>query len=271
MKRLSTVTDAEREVILLLTARQSIQSMVNHASLTILEEEPGYCTIRPHEAAQAELFNIRLLDFLSPVRHLNGNPTLLRALQSICEAPTLIPASHIEYLKDAVQAMSTWLHTTVEFERIWLPAINLELTLPMKRIEFLRICGNIAKHHAFHLNKVIADLLTIIQRTSPNCSEEDAFLTLHEFYQWFHQDIFYYHLTKICELLNNIDWGIQHSLKPVYETAYQQVDAVQYKFAYPSDVNDSVARYSFWELMNTVRSGPYVQPFQTWKYLTLCY
>ena len=140
MNKLSTVSDSEREVLLLLTARESIRSMVNYGSLMILEEEPGYCSIRPHEATQAELFNIRLLDFLSPVKHLSGNPTLLNALHSICKAPTLISDSHIEYLKDAAQAMSTWLHKTVEFEKIWLPAINLELTLSMKRFEFLRIC-----------------------------------------------------------------------------------------------------------------------------------
>jgi hypothetical protein len=41
-----------------------------------------------------------------------------------------------------------------------------------------------------------------------------------------------------------------------------------YRYTYPAEVNDELARANYWELMNKVRSAPYLQRFEVpefWK------
>lgn len=267
---IATLNTTEREIMILLFARQSIHAMVNRRSLDFSEEESEQFVIRPESEANAELFNIRLIDLLSPIKGISGNVSLLGELGRICQNPQL-ESLRVEELQSPIKEINEWLAKEVTYEKIWLPSIDRELSLRMKRSEFLTICGNICKHHPFRLNDSVSKLLGIFQRTNPESTLDQAFLALGEFHQWFHEDIFYYHLTHICELLNNINWGIQYYLDPVYSNAYRQINELKYSFNYPSNVNSEIGRYYFWELMNTVRSGPIVKQFATWRHLKLRY
>lgn len=268
---LAQLTSLERESMMLFFARNAIEQMLN-TGMDYREEEPGQFSVWPNDESTVELINIRLIDFLSPINHqgVESVPSLLAEMLRIAQQPSF-DAKNIEYLQDAAFVMKDWIEQLVTFEDIWLPSINSNVTLEITRIEFLYICGNIGKHHPFRLNAVVRKLLDIFKRTNPSSTTDQAFLALEEFYQWFHQNIFYYHLTRICELLNNLNWGIQWYLEPTYCDVYKRRDEIEFEYIYPPAIDNQLVRYYFWKLMNTVRAKPKVQPFVTWKYLKVRY
>jgi hypothetical protein len=149
--------------------------------------------------------------------------------------------------------------------------------LRMKREEFLRICGDISKHNQLRLLKSAKRIHGILKKADPAISLSEAFLSIQEFYDWFHNDIFYYHLTKICELLNNITWGIHDYLVPEFISSYT-VDPQKssqgvpfYSFRYPTGIKSEISKNFYWELMNLVRAKSFLERFKTWKYLELRY
>lgn len=126
------------------------------------------------------------------------------------------------------------------------------------------------------LSRTPKRIFDILQKSEPTLDIEDAFSVLEEFYEWFHRDVFYYHLTKISELLNNIGWGIQTYLSYEYSRSYT-VDPEKtekygmgldfYYFQYPSAVQSKLGKYYYWDLMNEIRAGMYIPRFSTSKYL----
>jgi hypothetical protein len=45
----------------------------------------------------------------------------------------------------------------------------------------------------------------------------------------------------------------------------------KYRYTYPTDVTTSLAKHWYWEIMNDVRSEPYMRQFRVTKYLKLRY
>lgn len=272
--KLPVFSDIEKEICILLSCRKSIKSMVNRAMLSFGEGEEGV-TIRPSDFHNAELFNILLVDFISPVNSDFGPAdSLYTALLQICEAPNFDHNNSIAELKGAVTAFSDWVNYEATFEKIWLPSIEKEMSITMKREEFLRICGDISKHNPLRLSRTSKRIFDILQKSEPALDIEDAFSVIEEFYEWFHRDVFYYHLTKISELLNNIGWGIQTYLAYEYSRSYtvdheksKKVGVDFYSFQYPSAVTSKLGKYYYWDLMNEVRAGMYIPRFSTYKYL----
>lgn len=274
--KLPDFSDIEKEICLLLSCRKSIKSMVNRAMLCIGESPDGF-TIRPNDSHNAELFNILLVDFISPVNPSFGKADSIHAaLSRICDAPNFDHNNSISELKEAVIAFSEWLNYEAKFEKIWLPSIEKEMSITMRREEFIRICGNISKHSPLRLSKISKRIFDILQKDEPALDIEDAFSVIEEFYEWFHRDVFYYHLTKISELLNNIGWGIQTYLASEYSQSYT-IDQEKtkkygmgsdiYYFEYPSAVKNKLGKYYYWDLMNEIRVGMYIKKFSTNKSL----
>ena len=98
-------------------------------------------------------------------------------------------------------------------------------------------------------------------------------LVLADFYQRFHTDILNYHSSTIAEFLNNIRWGIYEYLQPEFHGSivWEAGDTRMYGFTYPPDVTSKLAKECYWELMNEVRSPPYVRRFRVTKWLKLRY
>lgn len=197
-------------------------------------------------------------------REIFPNQSYLDALNKICDAPNFDKNDSIAELKKAIKDFDAWLNHKVRFDDIWLPSINKKLPIDMQRIEFIKICGNLSKHHL--PTGQATKVFKIIENSGHQLKKSDGFLVLEEFYDVFHFDKFAYHLSTIAEFLNNIIWGIQTYLQPELTRSYNIVESPgtepSYKFIYPDGVEDSFSQACYWDLMNKVLSKPYIQRFQ---------
>ena len=256
-------TKVESEVVGLWVACGSLDSMVNHALLKLVGVG-GPREVRFHTSTHQQLFNILLLDFLEKVdATLTGQKgSCLEVLEEACQTASFDENESVELLKRPVDDLRTWLDTEITV-RTWLPSIHQQLDLKIPRRESIYICGNISKHNLARLTGAAKRLDEILRNHNVTV---DSFNTLHvldDFYVRFHEDIFEYHSTVIAELLNNVRWGIHDYLTPEHLGARVQDanDPTKYFYKYPEDVTDVFARSCYWNLMSTVRRGPYMERF----------
>ena len=265
----------EKEIIYLLAIKQLIDEMVNFEVIDLLGEDPHY-EIRFKSITHQKFFNIVLVDFLScsDTKILGEEQPYLRALASICANPHFNQKNSIRSLSNSTQNFRDWLNKKIAVEKIWLPSIALETDLSLKRIEFIKICGNISKHNFTRLSGAVKEIITIFKRNKTTLADEDALAILEEFYDWFHNNILNYHSSAIAEFLNNIRWDIYEYLKPEYNQSIVYIENdphKRYKYTYPKDVSNKFAKECYWNLMNEVRSRPYMKKFEVPKYLKMRY
>ena len=269
------IQDIEKEIIYLLAIKQFIDEMVNFEVINLLGENPD-AEVRFKSSTHQKFFNIILVDFLScaDTKILGEEQPYLRALASICEKPFFNQKNSIESLRACTQNFSEWLNKEFTVNKVWLPTINFETNLSIKRIEFIKICGNLSKHNFSRLSGVAKELIEIFERNNLTLDEESALAIFEEFYDWFHNNIFNYHSSAIAEFLNNIRWGIYEYLQPEYNQSivYRVNDQYnRYKYTYPQEVNNKFAKECYRNLMNEVRSRPYMEKFEITKYLKMRY
>jgi hypothetical protein len=267
--------NTEKEVIFLKAIKELIDDMVNYEVVKLLGDDP-HSEIRFNSMTHQKYFNIILLDFLScsDKKVLGEQLSYLGVLQAICQSPNFDKNNSINNLTISTKEFVKWLEQEVMVEKIWLPSINLETDLSIKRIEFIKICGNISKHNFSRLSGVVRELIEIFKRNRITLKDEDALLILGEFYEWFHADIFNYHSSAIAEFLNNIRWGIYEYLQHEFQQSivYEGTDQPQrYHYTYPKEINNNFAKNCYWDLMNEVRSKPYMNKFQVTRYLKMRY
>ena len=265
----------EREVIFLKAVKELIDGMVNFEIGKVIGSNPHsqfqFCSMTHQKS-----FNIILVDFLScsDKKVLGEQSSYLSALKSICNSPKFNQNNSINSLSKYVDEFSTWLEQEVIVEKVWLPSIELEIDLSIKRVEFIKICGNISKHNFSRLSGVVIELQTIFERNNTTLDEDEALVIIDEFYKWFHDDIFSYHSSAIAEFLNNIRWGIYEYLLPEYQQSivYETDEHPRrYRYTYPDKVRKKFAKTCYWGLMNEIRSRPYIEKFQVTKYLKMRY
>lgn len=265
----------ETEVIFLKAIKELIDDMVNYEVIRLLGDDP-HSEIRFNSTTHKKYFNIILLDFLScsDKKVLGTKLSYLDALQTICKSPSFNKNNSIRSLTISTREFTKWLEQKVKVEKIWLPSIDLEIDLSIKRIEFIKICGNISKHNFSRLSGVVYELIKIFKRNKYTLKDEKALLILGEFYEWFHDDIFCYHSSAIAEFLNNLRWGIYEYLHYEYQQSiiYEGTDQPQrYHYTYPKKINNNFAKNCYWDLMNEVSSKPYMNKFQVTRYLKMRY
>jgi hypothetical protein len=276
----STFTEAEREVIILKLAWELIDEMVNYE---IFAKPPSITdgTLVFNSATHQRLFNVLLVDFLSQPRgewpfglpkpphgSSASERSVLFPLLRICDAPQLEPSGGCA-LRPPVEAFMNWLEMECRIEKVWLPSISVETTIKVKRVSFIKICGNIAKHSFARLGQNVGEICEILKTSGTTISQEQGYLVLPEFYEWFHRNVFSYHSSAIAEFLNNIRWGIYDYLRSELTRSFTKDDPILMK--YPPDCNAEVARTMYWDLMNAVRSEPYMPRFKITQYLKMRY
>jgi hypothetical protein len=256
----------EKEAIILNAIWGMIDSMVNFSMFAKFENNSDVM-LRPVSSAHQQLFNVLFADFLSSpskstfaLTQQSGPKTYLNYLLEICESPQL--GSDVKLILDPVEKFSSWLSSEVHVSDVWFPSISLNASLRLCRIEFLKICGNIAKHNFSRLDVDARKLRLILERNGYSVDEAREYSILKEFYERFHNDILNYHLSAIAEFLNNIRWGIFSYLSPEFRKSYQQVDGVKYVYNIPIGIKYSLSQEMYWELMNMVRSGPIMKRFE---------
>lgn len=265
----------EKEIIYLKAIKQLIDEMVNFEVIKLLGEDP-HSEIHFKSMTHQKYFNIMLVDFLScsDTKILGEQQPYLRALTSICSVPNFNKNNSIKNLSKSTKSFTDWLNKEFTVRKIWLPSIDLETNLSIKRIEFIKICGNISKHNFSRLSGVVKDLIDIFERNNISLKKEDALIILEEFYEWFHTNILSYHSSAIAEFLNNIRWDIYEYLQPEFQQSivYEGSEHPQkYHFTYPKEINNNFAKNCYWDLMNEVRSKPYMRKFQATRYLKMRY
>jgi hypothetical protein len=267
-------SEIEKEVILLKAIQELIDEMVNYEVLDFVGEEPQ-SEIRVNTSTHMRYFNIILADFLShSEEEVAGDKlTYLKAIRKICANPQFNVNGSVDALAKAAEDFKQWLDEDVEVEVWFLPFPKNEATLSIKRFEFIKMCGNISKHNFSRLSTDVRELTKICGRNSISVSFEEALIMLNEFYERFHDDILNYHGSTIVEFLNNIRWGIHRYLEPEFRQSIVYVhdsdDPHKYVYTYPAGVQTEFTKNTYEDLMNKVRSGPYVKEFKATRWLKL--
>lgn len=265
--------DIEEEVILLKAIEELIDSMVNFEVLELKGSDPD-SNILFRSMTHQRFFNIILVDFLSRTdkRAFVKQTSYLGALKLISKTPNFDIDGSVTPLSEATRALVNWLEQKVEVEA-WLPSIDAETTLKLSRTSFLKMCGDISKHNFLRLIRVAEELREILAESGVSIELDDALIALTAFYERFHRDILNYHSSTIAEFLNNIRWGIYEYLQPEFRRSiiWEGGDPPKYRYTYPKGVTTKFAKECYWEIMNEVRSPPYVRRFQVTKWLKLRY
>lgn len=273
-----TFNAEEKEVFALKASLWAINEMVNNALMTINYNDPD-SSIMFQTSLDQRYFNIILLDFLN-AKIFGIEKTCVEALDVILSEPRF--SSEVSFLSTTLKEFKDWLSADIMLEHdgetrtFWFPTINKDIALKIKREEFIKICGNISKHNPLGLDRQAKTIVGIFQRNNLEISLSEALLIMNEFYEQFHDDLLNYHSSTIAEFLNNLRWGIYEYIKPLYNRSVEFYwnDALKvrsYRYHYPETIINLYAREVFWDLMNDVRSEPYIKKFTVTRYLKMRY
>ncbi|WP_081249633.1 hypothetical protein [Aliivibrio fischeri] len=258
----------ELESIQLKAVVDSLDGMVNYSLMEISSYE-GYTAVTAKSTTHKEYFNIMLVDFLS---NLDGGVfgqsiSCLRVLRNVCKSPCFNINNSIEHLTSPVDQLKDWLEEVVTVD-MWFSSVDIDACFKVRRIDFIKICGNICKHGLGRLTKTARDLQKIFKDNGFHIDDEQSLLALNDFHEKFHDDILSYHLSYISEMLNNIRWGIQMYLLPEYESSHHWVNKPDGQYAYhvPKEISSQFSQHSYWGLMNLVRRKPNVKQFKVRKF-----
>lgn len=226
------------------------------------------------------LFSILLNDFLSPVvgdgkSHpplgLKRIPhsvnvidrTFLVHLSDVCSEPKF--GADTTNLREAVDEFSGWLRGSFVKEDVHLCSIDIVADLKVTRIEYLKMCGDISKHHLGRLSRNVGKLDRLLKTAGYDVSLDAAYLAVEPFYECFFDDVFVYHSSQIAEYLNNICWAIFEYLEEEFLRSHHFRDDLPhpaYSFSVPASLSDPIAKGMYWELMNKCRRKPIVHRFE---------
>lgn len=267
------MNNIEQEVIVLKAVKELIDSMINYELITLQGTDPD-SKISFNTAPNQILFNILLVDFLSCTdkRGPINQTSYLDGLHFISDNPSFNVSDSIEHLKNATQELNNWLEQEVTVD-IRLPSIDKSIKTSITRFDFLKMTGNISKHNYLRAVGVADKLKSILAKSGVDVQLEEALLALTDFYERFHTDILGYHSSTIAEFLNNIRWGIYYYLQPEFKKSiiWESGEPPKYQYTYPTGLNSVFAKACYWELLNEVRSEPYIRIFKVTKFLKLRY
>lgn len=273
---MSSFTAIEQESIILNAVWSMIDDMVNY-EIFVKSDEPEVSNLVFSTMTHRRFFNVLLVDFLSRPQASAGKPlpfdlplpptgvrstdqTYLFYLRRVCDNPQL--GRDASQLIKLVESFASWLEAKAHVERVWFPSIGLELDMKVERMLFIKVCGNTAKHNFSRLSDNVNKIVRLLGEHGHSIGEQDGYLLLPEFQEWFHNDVFAYHATTIAEYLNNIRWAIFEYLQPEYHRSYERIEPhPMYKFNYPNGVSQPIGKAMYWDLMNMVRSRPCFRNF----------
>ncbi len=263
-----SLNDSEKEILALKAVWESIDSMVNHNILVLYHDDP-HSEIQCKTDIHQKYFNIILLDFLNS-KIFGIGKDCIESIEIILKNPSF--SIDIRHFQKAIIEFKNWLDQNVRLERngtervFWFATLEKNIPLEITHSEFIKICGNISKHNTLGLNIQATILQKIFKRNGAEIELTKALLIMGEFFEKFHEDLFSYHISSISELLNNVRWGIYEYLQPLYKQSRRPRSDIAYDknaclYEYPEHVTNSYVQARFSELMNDVRSKPYMPRF----------
>jgi hypothetical protein len=277
--------DIEREVIILNSAWEMIDGMVNWA-MFVKNGNTEPTNLKFETAQHSRLFVILLRDFLSQIQAFKGDPvrlglkpapsnarpsdlTFLFHLRQVCADPKL--GKDTTALRAAVEAFADWLEGKFTAQGVNLFNIGVVADLRVARIRYIKMCGDIAKHNLARLATNVGHLRKLLETAGHTVSEQEAYLAIENFFAWFHSDIFIYHSSQIAEFLNNIRWSIYDYLQPEFRRSWYLTNPPIYSYRVPPEITEPVAHAMYWDVMNRSRSKPYVERFVVPDFFKRCY
>lgn len=267
------LNNIEKEILILKAVWELISNAVNFATLDLHHKDPD-SSIMFKTGYHQKYFSIILVDLLSkPAGFFEIKESYLFALQEVCNDPNFNCTNTIGSLRKSVDAFQEWLDKDVSYDsehmsrKLWFPSIDKEINLKIYRSEFIKICGNISKHSFSRLTGISKKIVEIFKRSNEEISLTDALMILEEFYGQFHDDIFIYHGSSIAEFLNEIRWGIYEYLQPEFKNSIVMEEPPFYRYTYPPNLENKYAKTLYWDLMNEIRSQPYMPRFKVTRNL----
>ena len=274
------MNEIEREAIILNSAWEMIDDMVNWAMFVKNDcAKPTYFLFETRR--HARLFIILLGDFLSEVRAFKGEPvplglnkapsnarpsdlTFLFHLRQVSDAPRL--GTDTGGLSENIKAFADWLEGHFVAPDVNLPAIDVVANLHLQRYRYIKMCGDIAKHNLARLATNVGHLQRLLEKANHQVNEQEAYLAIKNFFEWFFDDIFIYHSSQIAEFLNNIRWAIFKYLQPEFQrswhlTEHATPDFPSYGYHIPDEITEPIAQAMYWDVMNRVRAKPWMHRF----------
>jgi len=264
---------AERETIGLCICLEAVSDIANHSLLTLRDVSafPGEVEAIFQTGVHRDLFLIRLLDFVKEggSKELTGiKGSCLDVLKNACITKCFDVNGSVEELQNSVNALECWLNVKKEIT-LWLPTLNINAKINISTLDFLNIAGNHSKHNLSRLTGVSKDIAKIMDTHGYPVSEEQIPLALDDFREHLSENYFVYYSTWLSELLNNIRWGLQSYLTPIFINSYKTDtnDSALYSYKYPPEITNALSREWFWRLMNNIRARPYIKRFSGAHYL----
>lgn len=278
---METLTPLEQEAIVLNAVAGMVDDMVNLTIFCPLGEKKTDICLLPQSADTLRQFAILLRDFLSPVKSLGKNPmpfglpkpsdserasdhTTLFYLGRVCESPLI--GTDPTFLAEQVRQFRDWLDTTITVPNVWLSRIGVEVDLEIKRIDFIRIGGDLGKHNFLRLGGQAAKLKSILGKQGVEIDESQAYSALPDCWDWFHTHLLAYHASTIAEFLNNIRYAIRLYVEPTAQATYrveykigEYADA--YTFERPAEMINSFGWEQYYGLLDWSRRKPNFPPF----------
>ncbi|MGC2224935.1 MAG: hypothetical protein WA624_22505 [Methylocella sp.] len=274
------MNDIEREAIILNSAWEMIDGMVNWA-MFVRNDRTTPTNLMFETRQHSRLFIILLGDFLSEIRAFKGDPaplglktapsnarpsdlTFIFHLRQICADPKL--GADVTDLSAEIEAFADWLERDLVAAGVNLHAIDVVADLRVARYRYIKMCGDIAKHNLARLATNVSHLRKLLAAAGHAISEQETYLAVENFFEWFHDGIFIYHSSQIAEFLNNIRWAIFDYLQPEFRRSWHLAEKAtqnfpMYRYRIPADIAEPVARAMYWDVMNRVRSKPWVHRF----------
>lgn len=268
-----TYTAAETEAIGLCICVEALGDMANHAVLKLRDVSayPGEAEVLFHDRAQLDLFLIRLLDFAkeSGSKQLTGiEGSCLAVLKEACATKSFDVGGSISDLQNSIQALEYWLSQETSIT-LWLPTLNINATLNVSRLKLLIITGNHSKHNLSRLTGISKEVAKMLKEHGYSVPEEQIPLALDDFKEHLAENYFVYYSTWLAELLNNVRWGIQAYLNPMFARSYRAgpEQSPANISEYPGDIQQDIPKQWFSRLMDNIRTRPYLKRFIGARYL----
>ena len=271
------MNDIEQESIILNSAWTMIDEMVNWTMFP-RTDLTGSTVLQFNSREHARLFIILLTDFLSHVRDSKpdstahklrtvpndargADRTFIFYLRQVCRTPQLGTDPSKLCLK--VDQFADWLEESITSKGVNLPSISVVTDVTVKRLRYIKLCGKIAKHNLSRLDKTISGLRRLLEEAGHDLSVQEAYLATENFFEWFFHDIFISHSNQIIEFLNDIRWAMYIYLQHEYRRSWHSKGGFHGGYGYhiPDAITDAVARTMYWDLMNRVRSKPFLDQF----------
>ncbi|MCP3439796.1 hypothetical protein [Bradyrhizobium sp. CCGUVB14] len=274
------MNEIEQECIILNSAWEMINGMVNWA-MFVKHDQTTPTSMMFETSQHRRLFIILLGDFLSQLRAFKGEAvplglkaapsnarpsdlTFLYYLRQVCAKPHF--AGDTQALGTHVEAFAAWLEGEFTAQGVNLGDIDVVADLRISRYRYLKTCGDIAKHNLARLSTNVRHIRSLIEASGHPITEQQAYLAVDNFFEWFHDDIFIYHSSQIAEFLNNIRWAIFDYLEPEFARSWHLTEKATelfpiYAYRFPEGCTEPVARAMYWDVMNRVRAKPWVHRF----------